>query len=128
MRFGLILPHFRHVAGNDLIREVAQAAEDLGFDSVWVTDRAAVPPDQRRSFGPAFYDPLVTLSYVAARTRRVRLGASVFVLPYRHPVLMARALASLDSCATAGSTSASARAGCARSSTRSASRSGGAGG
>jgi probable F420-dependent oxidoreductase len=96
MRFGLILPHFRHVAGKTLIRDVAQAAEALGFDSIWVTDRAAVPAAQRRSFGPGFYDPLVTLGYVAAQTTRVRLGASVFVLPYRQPVLLARALASID--------------------------------
>lgn len=97
MRFGIVLPHFRQVAGASAIRDVAQAAERLGFDSLWVTDRAAIPPGAvRHSFGPAFFDPLVTLSYVAARTERVRLGATVFVLPFRAPVLMARALASLD--------------------------------
>src|SRR5829696_4556942 len=97
MRFGVVLPHFRAVASAMAIRDVAQAAEALGFDAVWVTDRAAVPvgPVAGR-FGPAFYDPLVTLAAVAAATERVRLGASVFVLPFRHPVLMARALASLD--------------------------------
>lgn len=97
MRFGVVLPHFRQVAGAGAIRDVAQAAEDLGFDSLWVTDRAAIPQgDVNYRFGPAFYDPFVTLSYVAAKTSRVRLGATVFVLPFRPPVLMARALASLD--------------------------------
>lgn len=97
MRFGIVLPHFRSVAGPAAIRDVAQAAEALGFDSIWITDRAAIPRGEvNRRFGPAFYDPLVTLGFVAAATSRVRLGATVFVLPFRHPVLMARAIASLD--------------------------------
>ncbi|HLZ68332.1 MAG TPA: LLM class F420-dependent oxidoreductase [Dehalococcoidia bacterium] len=97
MRFGIVLPHFRAVAGAAAIRDVAQAADSLGFDSIWITDRAAIPRGEvNRRFGPAFYDPLVTLGYVAACTTRVRLGATVFVLPFRHPVLMARAIASLD--------------------------------
>jgi len=97
MRFGIVLPHFRAVAGAAAIRDAAQAAEALGFDSIWITDRAAIPRGEvNRRFGPAFYDPLVTLGFVAAATSRVRLGATVFVLPFRHPVLMARAVASLD--------------------------------
>jgi probable F420-dependent oxidoreductase len=97
MRFGIVLPHFRQVAGASAIRDTAQAAERLGFDSIWVTDRAALPLGVvGRRFGPAFFDPFVTLSYVAAKTERVRLGATVFVLPFRHPVLAARAIASLD--------------------------------
>jgi probable F420-dependent oxidoreductase len=97
MRFGIVLPHFRAVAGAGAIRDAAQAAESLGFDSVWVTDRAAIPRGEvNQRFGPAFYDPLVTLGFVAAATSRVRLGATVFVLPFRHPVLLARAIASLD--------------------------------
>ena len=92
-----MLPHFRQVAAASAVRDVAQAAEGSGFASLWVTDRAAIPagPVNRR-FGPGFYDPYVTLSYVAGITGRVRLGASVFVLPFRHPVIAARALASLD--------------------------------
>jgi probable F420-dependent oxidoreductase len=97
MLFGLVLPHFRQVAAASAVRDVAQAAEAGGFASLWVTDRAAIPlgPVNRR-FGPSFFDPYVTLSYVAGITSRVRLGASVFVLPFRQPVIAARALASLD--------------------------------
>lgn len=97
MRFGVVLPHFRNVASVSSIRDVAQAAERLGVDSVWITDRAAIPtPEVRYRFGPAFYDPLATLGYVAGITERVRLGATVFVLPFRHPVLLARELATID--------------------------------
>lgn len=97
LRFGVVLPHFRQVAGAAAIRDVAQAAERLGFGSLWVTDRAAVPLGEvNRRFGPQFYDPYVTLSYVAGITGSVRIGATVFVLPFRHAVVAARALASLD--------------------------------
>lgn len=99
MRFGIVLPHFRAVAGASSIRDTAQAAEQLGFDSIWVTDRAAIPagaPSVHHRFGPAFFDPYVTLSYVAAKTERLRLGATVFVLPFHHPLFTARAIASLD--------------------------------
>lgn len=97
LRFGVVLPHFRHVAGATAIRDVAQAAERLGFASLWVTDRAAIPLGAvNERFGPQFYDPYVTLSYVAGITSSVRLGATVFVLPFRHAVIAARALASLD--------------------------------
>lgn len=97
MRFGVVLPHFREGATATAIRDVAQAAEAQGFDSLWVTDRAAIPTGEVDGrFGPTFYDPFVTLALVAGITSRVRLGASVFVLPFRHPVLAARALASLD--------------------------------
>ena len=51
----------------------------------------------RREFprSPLFYDPVVTLSYVAAVTERVRLGTTVLVLPMRHPLPLAKELASL---------------------------------
>jgi probable F420-dependent oxidoreductase len=97
LRFGVVLPHFRHVAGATAIRDVAQAAERLGFASLWVTDRAAIPLGAvNKRFGPQFFDPYVTLSYVAGITNTVRIGATVFVLPFRHSVIAARALASLD--------------------------------
>ncbi|MHB8577544.1 MAG: TIGR03619 family F420-dependent LLM class oxidoreductase [Dehalococcoidia bacterium] len=97
MRFGVVLPHFRAVASPSAIRDVSQAAERLGFDSIWVTDRAAIPnPEVRHRFGPEFYDPYATLAFVAGLTERVRLGATVLVLPFRQPVLTARALATLD--------------------------------
>ena len=65
---------------------IVDALEDLGFDSVWVSERATSPT----------LDPLVALAFVAGRTRRVKLGTSVQVLPGRNPVLLAKAWASLD--------------------------------
>jgi probable F420-dependent oxidoreductase len=60
--------------------------ERLGFDSLWLSERISSP----------IHDPLLGLAYAAARTRRLKLGTSVLVLPGRNPVLLAKELASLD--------------------------------
>lgn len=60
--------------------------EGLGFDSLWVSERVQ---------GPAL-DPVVAMTFAAARTTRLKIGTSVMVLPGRNPVLLAKALASVD--------------------------------
>jgi probable F420-dependent oxidoreductase len=96
MRFGVQLPHFGPLASGPGAVSIARRAEALGFDSVWVGDHLAYPPSLADRFGSEFHEALVTLSYLAAATSRVRLGTAVLVLPYRHPVLLARQLATLD--------------------------------
>jgi probable F420-dependent oxidoreductase len=96
MRFGLSLPHFRRVASPEAIRRVAQRAEDLGYDGIWVSDHLVVPESAVVRFGSMFYDPLTVLAFAAACTSRVRLGTTVLILPYRNPVVTAKMLATLD--------------------------------
>ena len=96
MHFGIGLPHFRQVASTEAIGTVAQAAEALGFDSVWVSDHIVVPHSAIPRFGEVFFEPFTTLAYVAGQTRRIRLGTSVIILPYRNPLFMAKALATID--------------------------------
>ena len=96
MHFGVGLPHFRHLASTEAIVTVAQQAEALGFDSVWVSDHIVVPRSAIPRFGEVFFEPFTTLAYVAGKTRRIRLGTSVIILPYRHPLFMGKALATLD--------------------------------
>jgi probable F420-dependent oxidoreductase len=66
--------------------ELIEAVEDLGYDSLWLSDSATLG-------GPA---PLPTLAAVAARTRRLKLGTNVLVAPPRNPVLLAKELATVD--------------------------------
>jgi probable F420-dependent oxidoreductase len=74
---------------------VARHAEELGFADGWVSDHIAVPADA--PYPPAFlYEPVVALTWAAAATTRLGLGTSVLVLPYRHPLHLAKELASLD--------------------------------
>ena len=96
MQFGIHLPQIGRKAGPEAIRRAAQQAEALGYDDVWVNDHLVVPADAPYPPNPSFYEPVVTLTWAAAATRRVRLGTSVLVLPLRHPVHLAKELATLD--------------------------------
>ena len=96
MDFGVWIPNCRHLATPDIIRRTAVRAEQLGYDSVWVSDHVVVPEANVRNFGEAVFDPLVTLGVIAGATSRVRLGTTVLIIPYRNPVVTAKAIASLD--------------------------------
>lgn len=89
---GLLLPTREMVMAQgtpDLnkILELAEQAEALGFDSVWVGDSILARPR---------LEALTTLAAVAARTRRVKLGTAVFLSALRHPVVLANEIANLD--------------------------------
>jgi len=95
VRLGVHLPQYGHASGPDEIHRAARQAEDLGFSDVWVYDHLAVPASM--SYPVAFtYEPLITLTWAAAVTNRVGLGTSILVLPYRHPVTLAKMIASID--------------------------------
>jgi alkanesulfonate monooxygenase SsuD/methylene tetrahydromethanopterin reductase-like flavin-dependent oxidoreductase (luciferase family) len=87
--FGMSLPHRSpDRIGIDAVRTVAQRAEALGFRDLWVTENTL---DHVTSF-----DPVVVLTYAAAVTTTIRLGASVLVLPIHDPRMVAHQWASLD--------------------------------
>ena len=81
----------------EAILETACKAEELGFDAVLVNDHIIVDGTPRivESWGNT-YDPLIVLSYVAARTTRIHLGLSVLIMPYRNPIATAKMIATLD--------------------------------
>jgi probable F420-dependent oxidoreductase len=103
MRFGLSLPHygFSFPSGQISFADAtgwARRAEDLGFDSVWVSDhffysfaRYGADPSPIASL-----EPLTTLAGVAAVTDRIRLGTLVLCAAFRHPALLAKAATSID--------------------------------
>jgi luciferase-type oxidoreductase len=74
--------------------ELAQRAEDLGFDALWFRDVPLLDP----AFGDAgqIYDPWVYLGYIAAHTTSIALATGSIVLPLRHPLHVAKAAASVD--------------------------------
>nr|WP_042197413.1 TIGR03619 family F420-dependent LLM class oxidoreductase [Kibdelosporangium sp. MJ126-NF4]CEL22943.1 luciferase-like protein [Kibdelosporangium sp. MJ126-NF4]CTQ90082.1 luciferase-like protein [Kibdelosporangium sp. MJ126-NF4] len=77
------------------LAELAATAEHLGYRAVWLPDHLLPPSDYGNVYG-GVYEPLVTLSYLAAHTRTVRLGTSVLVLPMRNPFVVAKQAATLD--------------------------------
>jgi probable F420-dependent oxidoreductase len=76
----------------------AQRAEALGFDGLFVGDRLLAEASQAGQivYGASMLDAVVVLSALAARTERLRIGPLVLVLPYRHPLQVAKTIASLD--------------------------------
>ncbi|HEV2358549.1 MAG TPA: TIGR03619 family F420-dependent LLM class oxidoreductase [bacterium] len=108
MDVGVTLPTQGPLATPDAVATIARQAEALGFGSLWVTDHIAMPlrsgskypysADGSLPWDPAipYLDALTVLAWVAALTRSVRLGTSVLVLPMRHPLPVAKAVATLD--------------------------------
>jgi probable F420-dependent oxidoreductase len=96
MRLGIHLPHIGQKASADAIRRAAEQAEALGFADVWVSEHIIVPNDRMYPPSAVFWDPVLTLTWAAAFTRRVGLGTSVLVLPMRHPLPLAKELATLQ--------------------------------
>ena len=96
MRFGVHLPHIGRKAGPESIKRAAVQAEQLGFDDVWASEHIIVPKDAPYPPSPAFFDPVLTLTWAAAFTNKVRLGTTVLVLPMRHPLPLAKELSTLQ--------------------------------
>ena len=96
MQIGVWIPNCRHLATPENIRGAAVRAEKLGYDSVWVSDHVVVPHANVVNFGETIFDPLVTLAVIAGATRRVRLGTTVLIVPYRNAVVTAKMVSSLD--------------------------------
>ncbi len=96
MQLGIHLPHVGRKAGPASIRDAAVQAEELGFTDVWVSEHIIIPKGAPYPPSPIFYDPVLTLTWAAAFTKRVRLGTTVLVLPMRHPLPLAKELATLQ--------------------------------
>lgn len=78
--------------------ELTVISEELGFDSVWGNDHIATQRYVQDHFPtpPNFFDPLGYLAFCAAKTKTIRLATCILVLPFRHPVVAAKQLATLD--------------------------------
>lgn len=111
MRFGIAVPNYGPLANADNMVRLARRAESLGIDSIWVADHLVAPvgvqsiypfdksPDPKpgdMGVIEEFYEPLTTLAFLAGATSHIRLGVSVYVMPYRNPVVTAKIVATLD--------------------------------
>ncbi|HEX5291352.1 MAG TPA: LLM class flavin-dependent oxidoreductase [Streptosporangiaceae bacterium] len=96
MRLGVNVPNFGPGTNPDVLRRWALTVEGLGFDLLMVSDHIAVTPDVAEQYPAPFYEPFTTLSWLAGLTRGIRLGTTVLIVPYRHPLLVARMAANLN--------------------------------
>lgn len=108
MEFGLHLPSAQAGANEDDILAVARAAERLGFDSLWFFDHLFTPAELASAYPYSgsgryalsaedpFFDALALYGVLAAATERVRIGTDVMIAAYRHPIVLGKALASIE--------------------------------
>jgi probable F420-dependent oxidoreductase len=83
-------------ASPEAIVEAAKQAEAVGFDAIFVNDHIVVGSDARSAPWTNVYDPIVSMSFIAAHTSRIGVGVSVLIMPYRNPIASAKALATID--------------------------------
>jgi len=101
---GIALPQYGAIATPESITHVAIEAEKRGLASLWLSDRLLLPTNPKDSFDgkpwpeifATVYDPIETLTYVAAKTKNVKLGTSVVSALFQNPVTLARRYATLD--------------------------------
>ena len=109
MEFGISLPGRGPLAKPDQVLSIAAKADALGYASIFVTDHVVLPASMARSVYPYsasgqlpggaaqdYLEPLAMLGCLARATKRARLGTSVLVVPYRHPLVTAKILATVD--------------------------------
>lgn len=108
MKFGMMFANVGPFATAEGAAAMASAAEASGFESLWAVEHVVVPQGYRSAYPysrsgrmPApetadMPDPLIWLTWVAARTRSIRLATGILILPQRNPVVTAKAVATLD--------------------------------
>jgi len=90
------VPNFGPGTNPGRLRDWARTVEGLGYDLLMVSDHLAITPDVARQYPAPFYEPFTSLSWLAGITSTIRLGTTVLIAPYRHPLLVARMAANLN--------------------------------
>jgi probable F420-dependent oxidoreductase len=106
VQFNLELPGMHRIPGIDRpwsdslqaadFQRVAQAAEELGFASILSSEHLALPSFEVPRLGAHWPHAMTVMAFVAGATRRIRVDAFLLVLPYHHPVTLAKAIATMD--------------------------------
>jgi probable F420-dependent oxidoreductase len=94
MQYGVVLPIWQLTVAD--AETLTLRAEELGLDGVFVPDHILAKPATTQHYGAHWPDPFSLLAFLAGRTRRIHLGASVIVLPYRNALVTAKAAATVD--------------------------------
>ncbi|HEY0933367.1 MAG TPA: TIGR03619 family F420-dependent LLM class oxidoreductase [Trebonia sp.] len=94
MIFGLNLPNYSGLGHRDAVTAIAERADELGYASLWASDHVLLPQTLPEPYGNLL-ESFTTLSYLAARTRRIGLATGILVLPQRDPLLAAKQAATV---------------------------------
>ena len=108
MEVGVAIPNIGPMATGENVLALAERADEVGLDSVWVGDHLAFPRNPKLPYpysrgAPRYLpsnvpilEPITLMAAIVARTSRVRVGVSVLILPYRHPLVTAKMIATID--------------------------------
>lgn len=96
MKFGINIINFGPGANPESLGRWLLFAQELGFHQVMISDHVAITPDVQEGFPAPFFDPFISLSWLAGMSKEVELGTTVAILPYRNPLLTARMSATID--------------------------------
>ena len=100
MKFGLFAVNMYACSYPKTAIQIAQLAEEAGFESLWAGEHVVLPDPQALLSPMAphdrILDPVIALTYLSAHTSQVRLGTGIIILPQRNPLVLAKELASLD--------------------------------
>jgi probable F420-dependent oxidoreductase len=108
MKFGLMFVNSGPFSDPDLLAHLAVTAEHCGFESLWTVEHVVIPKGYQTPYpyakdgkipggeDVAIPDPLLPLGFVAALTKKIRLATGVMILPQRHPLYVAKEMATLD--------------------------------
>ncbi|WP_223777689.1 TIGR03619 family F420-dependent LLM class oxidoreductase [Streptomyces sp. 135] len=102
MRYGVNLLNFGSGTTPDSLVRQASDARELGFEFAMISDHIAVTPDVHEVYPAPFYDQFVLAAHLAGRVPGLRLGTTITVIPYRHPLQTARLAANIDRLNAAG--------------------------
>ena len=81
MDIGISIRNMGSPSSREVVAGAALAVETLGFESIWITDHIAIPPDDAEGSGGRYLDTLTTLAWLAGLTTQIKLGSGVLILP-----------------------------------------------
>jgi probable F420-dependent oxidoreductase len=108
IKLGLMFANSGPFAQPEMLAHLAKTAEERGFESIWTVEHVVIPHDYQTPYpyspsgkipggeDVAIPDPLLPLAYAAALTSRIRLATGILILPQRHPLYVAKEVATLD--------------------------------
>jgi len=95
MHFGVCLPNYGDTLDIEGMKKLALLAEELGYDSIWLTDHILMPKNSGTPY-ENILEPISTMAYLACLTKKVKLGISSLVIALRNPVIVAKEIATID--------------------------------
>src|SRR5437588_11813807 len=95
-KFSVVAVNYGSFADAGMILSIIRRAEELGYYGAWFADHLVIPDYAKELYSPNFFESLSLCAFGLGTTERLRFGTDVLVLPYRHPIQLAKMASTLD--------------------------------